>query len=161
MNPRARHRDHHYFSRIFLFNGFNLNEVILDRPFSNFDVIGVPTGAWSSNLCDCFSNMIPSCVVSFCCPCVMWAQIVVRAQIPFLIGLKNSFPCFRGVTGYGAFVDYFMASTIISFGLIVIMIVLSNILPSGVTILFALIVIATLGTLIYLLAHTRTAFKEK
>lgn len=91
----------------------------------------------------------------------MWSQIAVRAQIPFLIDLKNTLHTFRLQSGYGVFIDYFMASVIISVGLIIIIAVLSGIMPRAVTILFALIAGTLLGTLIYLLAHTRTAFKEK
>lgn len=99
--------------------------------------------------------------MSFCFPCVMWSQIAVRAQIPFLIDLKNTLHTFRTQSGYGVFIDYFMASVIIAVGLIIIIAVLSDVMPRAVTILFALIAGTLLGTLIYLLAHTRTAFKEK
>eukprot|EP01032_Pedospumella_encystans_P008201 gene8201-9761_t len=88
-------------------------------------------------------------------------DIVVRAQIPLLIGLKNTLECMRTHSGYGAFIDYFMGSVIISVGLIIILVVLASILPSAITILFSIIVIVILGTLIYLLQHTRRAFREK
>lgn len=91
----------------------------------------------------------------------MWAQIVVRSQIPLLIGLKNTLECMRTHSGYGAFIDYFMGSVIISVGLIIILVVLASILPSAITILFSIIVIVILGTLLYLLQHTRRAFREK
>lgn len=59
-----------------LFGGGRGNEALnLDRPISNFDVAGVPTGAWSSSLFGCLSNLRPSCVLSFCLPCVMWSQV--------------------------------------------------------------------------------------
>ncbi len=131
----------------------------LDRPISNFDVIGIPTGIWSSSLCACFNNLVPSCVLSFCCPCVMWAQIVVRAQIPLLISLKNGFSCLQRVTGYGFFIDFFMWSLIISAGLIILM--LSIALPEQLVYLLAAIVIIALALLLFAVGHTRTAFKEK
>ena len=60
----------------FGFGGGHGNEVLtLDRPVSNFDVAGVPTGAWSSSLLGCLGNLNPSCIVSCICPCVMWAQV--------------------------------------------------------------------------------------
>lgn len=144
-----------------LHGGPNPGEEHLDSPLSNFDVMGVPTGTWSSSLFACQENVVPSCVLSFFCPCIMWAQIVVRAQIPLLIGLKNTLECMRTHSGYGAFIDYFMGSVIISVGLIIILVVLASILPSAITILFSIIVIVILGTLIYLLQHTRRAFREK
>lgn len=91
----------------------------------------------------------------------MWAQIVVRAQIPLLIGLKNSFQFLRANSGYGAFVEYFMWSLLLCIGLIIVLAVVNDQLPSMVTILLAIIIIVVGGTLLYLVAHTRKAFREK
>lgn len=73
---------------------------VLDQPLNNFDTAGIPTGAWSSPLFGCFSNIIPSCVLSFCCPCVLWAQVVTRSQVPLMISLKNSLPFIQKKSGY-------------------------------------------------------------
>ena len=132
----------------------------LDRPLSNFDVIGIPTEEWSSSFFSCHENFMPSCIVSFFCPCVMWAQIVVRAQIPLLIALKNSMIFFRGQSGYGVFIDYFVWSTIISIGLIITLALVHFSAPIVFYILL-IILIAVVVSLMYLLGHTRTAFKEK
>lgn len=142
-----------------LFGGGNVGDENLDSPLSNYDVIGVPTGQWSSSIFGCFENVLPSCVLSFFCPCVMWAQIVVRAQIPLLISIKNTFRCLRGQTGYGAFVDYFMWSLIICAALIVILFVTT--IPVQVQYLLAIIIIVVGAPLLYVIAHMRTAFKEK
>eukprot|EP01035_Chromulina_nebulosa_P021913 gene21913-28372_t len=46
-------------------------------------------------LFECFNNIIPSCLLAFFCPCILFAQVAVRSQIPFLIALKNSIVLFR------------------------------------------------------------------
>src|SRR3546814_2375119 len=61
---------------------------------------GIPTGEWSSSLFACYQNILPSCVVSFFCPCVMFGQLVVRAQIPLYISLKNQFSGPDRTSGY-------------------------------------------------------------
>jgi hypothetical protein len=130
----------------------------LDRPLSNFDVIGIPTDAWSSPIWACYENMIPSCVLAFCCPCVLWSQIVVRAQIPLLISLKNSI-C-QGKSGFGLFIDMFFWGAVLVGGLIAVLVLVN--FPS-IT-LFYLVLLAVLvcgGGFVYFLGHTRTAFKEK
>ncbi len=132
----------------------------LDRPLSNFDVIGIPTEEWSSSLFSCHQNLVPSCVMSFFCPCIMWAQIVIRAQIPLLISIKNAIPSCQLQSGYGLFIDYFFWSVVIMAGLIAILALVS--FPA--MILFYLVVLALIvigGGFIYLQGHTRTAFKEK
>jgi hypothetical protein len=133
----------------------------LDRPLSNYDVLGIPTGTWSTGLCGCFENIIPSCVMSFCCPCFMWAQIVVRAQIPLLVSIKNAFDFLRRNTGYGAFVEYFFWSLVISIALLIIIIALHGEMPSIVTTLLAIVLVVVAGTLFGMLVHTRIAFREK
>ncbi len=150
--------------RLFVFGLFESprpEDEILDRPISNFDVIGVPSGGdWSSSLLACHENIIPSCIMSFCCPCILWAQIVVRAQIPYFIALKNGFPCLRNISGYGYFVDYFIWSLIITAVLIVILISIPN-LSFGIKGFIILLIILVFGTLWYNIAHTRSAFREK
>ncbi|KAJ1442650.1 hypothetical protein B484DRAFT_58966 [Ochromonadaceae sp. CCMP2298] len=147
--------------RFFLFwggGGGGGGEETLDRPLSNFDVIGIPTGAWSSSLFGCLEH-VPSCVVGFSCPCVLWAQVVVRAQLPLLIGLKNSLECMRMNSGYGAFVDYFFFSIVLTGVLLVVLLLVT--LPSIVVVLFALMLVVLLGSLLFLVSHSRTAFREK
>ena len=145
--------------RVF-FGGGRPQDENLDSPLSNYDVIGVPTGQWSSGFFSCFQNIIPSCVLSFCCPCIMWAQIIVRAQIPLLISIKNAFRCLRGITGYGAFIDYFMWSIIICAACIVVLACVDSLSVQLQYFLGAIVVIVG-GPLLYFIAHTRTAFKEK
>lgn len=150
-----------FFGRFRLLMGRGPAEELLDRPLSNFDVLGIPTGAWSSSLFGCFNNVIPSCVLSFFCPCIMWGQIVVRAQIPMLIGIKNSLHFLRSNSGFGAFVEYFLWSFILSLALLGIIIGLSNKMPSIVSTLLAILLAAVLCTLLGVLVHTRVAFREK
>lgn len=141
--------------------GSGPTEELLDRPLSNFDVLGIPTGAWSSGLLECHQNIVPSCVLSFFCPCVMWAQIVVRAQIPLLISTKNAIHQLRSNSGYGAFVEFFFWTALVSIALLIVILVLHGEMPSIVTTLLGILLIGTGGGLIYVLAHTRTAFREK
>jgi hypothetical protein len=145
--------------RFFLWNGRTGAER-LDQPLSNFDVIGISTRSWSSHFCACYENILPSCIVSFCCPCVMWGQIVIRAQIPMLIGIKNSLPWCRNYTGYGMFVDLFFWSLVIGVVFAAIAFVVSGI-PSAIRILLWLIAAALLIGFIFIVGHTRTAFREK
>jgi len=142
----------------FMLNDSGREQNNVDQPLSNYDVIGIPTTQWSSHLFACYENILPSCVVSFFCPCIMWAQIVVRAQIPLFVSLKNSLN-FRRQTGYGCFVDYFFWSLAIS---IILLVVLACVhMPSvGVTLL-AIVLIVVFGCLIFSIGHTRTAFREK
>ena len=42
-----------------------VGDELLDRPANNFDVAGVPRGAWSSHLLACYENCVPSCLMSF------------------------------------------------------------------------------------------------
>ena len=114
-----------------------------------------------------------------------YTQVVVRAQIPLLIALKNSVIFFRRQSGYGlcilyiisvlicfpyvlfidtrfagVFVDYFMFSLLISIALICVLSLVHFRNMAGVYLL-SIIVIILLGSLIYLLGHMRVAFKEK
>lgn len=72
----------------------------LDRPTSNFDVAGIPTGSWSSGLFACGEDG-SSCFLAFCCTPCLWSQVATRAQIPVLIDMKNYFLCTRNTSGYG------------------------------------------------------------
>ncbi len=47
----------------------------LDRPVNNYDVAGIPRGQWSSGLFSCLSNILPSCLFSFCCTPILWSQV--------------------------------------------------------------------------------------
>eukprot|EP01036_Dinobryon_divergens_P025319 gene25319-33850_t len=138
----------------------NMDAEVLDSPLTNFDIINVPTKRWSSSLFSCHKNLVPSCVLAFFCPCILFAQVVVRAQIPLLIALKNSIIFFRRQSGYGVFVDYFMFSLLISIALICVLSLVHFRNMAGVYLL-SIIVIVLLGSLIYLLGHVRMAFKEK
>lgn len=142
-----------------LFGGGRPEDENLDSPMSNFDVIGVPTGRWSSHFFGCFENIMPSCILSFFCPCIMWAQIVVRAQIPLLISIKNAFSCLRGRSGYGAFIDYFMWSLIICAILIVVLVTVT--LNTQLAYFLGAVVVILGGPFLYAIGHTRTAFKMK
>lgn len=143
----------------FGFLSSNPGEETLDTPINNFDVIGIPTNSWSSHLFACYENVIPSCFLSFFCPCVLWAQIVVRAQIPLLIGIKNSLPIVRRTSGYGGFVEYYFWSFAIA-STMLILLILANLSGSPFYIVL-IILIAVLIFFLYALGHTRTAFREK
>ncbi|RYY73251.1 hypothetical protein EON63_20115 [archaeon] len=143
-----------------MLHGGNEGEEALDRPITNFDVIGIPTGAWSSGFFACHENILPSCLLSFFCPCVQWSQVVVRAQIPLLIGLKNSFPCSRQHSGYGMFIEFFFWSVCIAIGLILVLVFVK--ISSHILLVFLGLVIAVVVlVLAFLVGHSRTAFKEK
>jgi hypothetical protein len=138
----------------------------LDRPPSNYDVAGIPTGSWEDNKSECFSllslhkNILPSCFFSFFCPCLMWAQIVVRAQIPLLIALKNSIRKLRRVSGYGFFVTLSTCAALAAAALLVTLLLARSISFSARSFLL-FFVILILGGLLYLFSHTRVAFKAK
>ena len=140
--------------------GGRLGEENLDRPESNFDIAGIPTEQWSSNLFQCYQNIVPSCVLSFFCPCTMFSQIIIRAQIPFFIALKNSMACLRRQSGYGFFIDMFMWSLIVSIGLILVLIFIKT-LSTGIKTFIGLIIVVLLGSLFYFIGHLRIAFKAK
>lgn len=144
------------------YHGGHVNESLnLDRPVSNFDVAGVPTGAWSSSILGCFNNIFPSCLFSFCCPCIMWSQVVVRAQIPLLISMKNSFACARNNSGYRCFIDVFSWTLLVGATAILLLIILYNQLPYQVLLLMGIVAFAFLVPLYVIIGHVRTAFKEK
>lgn len=54
----------------------------------------------SSGLFSCFTNCIPSCIMSVFCLPVLWSQVVTRSQIPLLIDFKNYMACTRQTSGY-------------------------------------------------------------
>lgn len=132
----------------------------VDRPLSNFDVIGIPTGRWSSHFCACYENLFPSCFLSFFCPCIMWGQVVVRSQIPMLIGLKNAIACFRGRSGYGLFVDYYFWSFLISISLIIVL-TMVHIQSQSLKYFIGIIIIIVLGSVLILTGLSLSAFREK
>lgn len=149
-----------FFARLRLLSPGSSGPENVDRPLSNFDVIGIPTEQWSSHMFSCFENMVPSCLLSFFCPCVMWGQIVVRAQIPMLIGIKNSFACFRGQSGYGLFVDYCFWSFALSLALILVL-ALVDIQSRILRYFIGVLIVAILGTVLLLTGMSLTAFREK
>eukprot|EP00981_Chlorochromonas_danica_P007797 scaffold1884_cov343-Ochromonas_danica.AAC.14 len=117
---------------------------ILDQPANNFDVVGIPVGQWSSHFCACWTNCIPSCLLAFFCPCVLWAQVAVRAQIPLLIGLKNTFACSRRFSAGLILVGIFVKA-----------------LPVVVSWILIVIGIGLAGGVVFFVGQTRTAVKEK
>lgn len=135
---------------------------ILDRPESNFDIAGVPVDHWNQgDLCSCHRNIVPSCCFAFVCPCILWAQIVVRSQIPFLIALKNSCVCFRRQSGYGLFIDYFNLSLLLSILLMVLLVIYHYQLRFTGNAVLGILFICIFGCFLYLMGHTRSAFREK
>lgn len=145
--------------RFMLWSG-GVGEERLDQPLSNYDVIGIPTHQWSSCFFACYENIIPSCMVAFCCPCILWGQVIVRSQIPLLIGIKNSFLCLRNQTGYGFFVDVFFWSIILMLILFLIPSVVGG-MPSIIRYFMYIVGIGLLIGFLYLNGHLRTAFREK
>lgn len=143
------------------FGGHNGGPEQLDRPVTNFDTIGVPTKEWSSGFFSCFQNIMPSCVMSFLCPCVMFGQVVIRAQIPIFISLKNSFTfCGPQTSGYGKCVDYFFWTLVLGAGLIALLLLVE--LESSLLVTFLVIMtIVVLAPFIYLNGILRNAFREK
>lgn len=142
----------------------NENEIHrLDQPLSNYDIAGIPTGGWSSNLWDCFSNL-NSCLMSFFCPCIMFSQVIIRSQPPLLIAYKNAFRCFRNTTGYRIFIDVFFWLLFLGLLLIIILINFSNEIYEINIFLYSLVIIV-LGfswlLFTYLNFILRTSFKEK
>lgn len=90
----------------------------------------------------------------------MWGQIVVRAQIPMLIGIKNSFAFFRGQSGYGLFVDYYFWSFALSLVLILVL-ALVDIQSRILRYFIGVLIVAILGTVLLLTGMSLTAFREK
>lgn len=131
----------------------------LDRPFSNFDIAGVPTKQWSSGFFEFYQNLVPSCLLSCFCPCLLFAQVVIRAQIPFFIALKNSFSCIRGVSGCGFFFDIFLWLIVLIAGSIFL--VFSVKLPAIVKYFFALLGLICIMMFLFINGHLRTAFRMK
>ena len=90
----------------------------------------------------------------------MWAQIVVRAQIPLLIALKNSIRRLRRVSGFGFFVTLSSWIALAAAALLVTLSLARSINFSARSLL-SFFVILLLGGLLYLFSHTRVAFKAK
>lgn len=131
-----------------------------DQPLSNFDIIGIPTENWSSHLFACYENILPSCIVSFCCPCIAWGQIVIRAQIPLFLGMKNTIRRFRSQSGYGIMVDVFFWTFIIAAAMFLIVGLVKSLSGSLVYFLCVIGIIFSL-IFIYIVSITRTSFREK
>lgn len=139
-----------------------MGEETLDRPANNFDVAGIPISQWHSGLFCCHKNIIPSCFLSFFCPCKLWAQIVVRAQIPLLISLKNSLGArFRLNSGYRVFMDFFWIPLALIIGIILILALLKNKIPRDVTALLYILLGSVMVIFVYINGHVRVAVREK
>lgn len=41
----------------------------------------VPVGNWRDDLCGCFSQVVPSCMMAFCCSCVIAGQLAERTGL--------------------------------------------------------------------------------
>jgi hypothetical protein len=91
----------------------------------------------------------------------MWGQVVTRAQLPFFIGMKNSFTCFRHQSGYGFFVDVFFWLLLISMGLLAVLIAVGSQLTFTGLVLVSIIFSVLFGTFLYHLGYSRSVFKEK
>lgn len=151
-----------FLGRQWLGGGGGGGQEILDTPLSNFDIIGVPTQAWSSGFFSgffCCENVVPSCLLSIFCPCLVFSQVIVRAQIPLFIGIKNSIDIFRGKSGFGAFIDYFNVSVILSVTLLLLITLVE--LSSLWKTFFSLLLIIVFLQFASASGHLRTAFKEK
>ena len=149
------------FFRSFFLGQYGREQLTLDRPTSNFDVAGIPTESWSSSLMGCLSNLRPSCLLSFFCPCIMWSQVVVRAQIPLLISVKNSLSCLRENSGYRCFVDTYSWTLLIGVSALIVLILFRNRLTLSLLTFLGIVAFVLLGFLYYINGHVRTAFKMK
>lgn len=126
----------------------------LDRPITNFDIIGIPTGSWSSSFFSCYQNIFPSCCFSFFFPYILWSQIVVRSQIPFFISLKNYTVIYRKYSGYNFFINFFLLLIIICAAFLFLSIYFQNKI-------FYFFCCCFFAAFAFVVGHTRTAFKEK
>ena len=149
-----------FFGRLFLNRDATGNET-LDRPANNFDVAGISTGAWSSPIYALYDNCIPSCLCSFFASPILWAQIVVRSQIPLLIDFKNYFYALRSSSGYRCFIDLYSWILGLGAGLLLLYLLLPSSTPS-IARLFCIVVAAPLLLLfVCVMGHVRTAFRMK
>ncbi len=146
----------------FLFQLGNPPPEDLDSPENNFDIIGIPTGNWSSSLFGCLENVTPSCTLSFFLPCVMWSQVVVRSQIPLFIALKNGIFALQTPrrSGFGFFVEFFGWVLALAALLLIIALAIPS-MPAGLKFLLIVVAAMLLASLALAVGHTRTAFKMK
>jgi len=138
----------------------------LDSPLNNFDIAGIPTdGEFSSPLLGCFENVLPSCFLSFFCPCIMFGQVVTRAQIPLCIDVKNSFSPLRKQSGYGFFIDIFFWTGAIGVILLLVLITQAESIKNTTSNAFFVVLwgfdIIILWLFLYYNAHLRMAVREK
>jgi hypothetical protein len=57
-------------------------------------------GEWRDGLFDCFSQLFPSCICSFCCPCIVLAQLNYTLQKKRGVDTKLASPYIGFVAGY-------------------------------------------------------------
>ncbi|RLN59398.1 hypothetical protein BBJ28_00024264 [Nothophytophthora sp. Chile5] len=50
----------------------------VDDPKPPKDELGITVGKWEVGFCDCFTDLVPNCLMVSCCPCVSLAQISAR-----------------------------------------------------------------------------------
>jgi Cys-rich protein (TIGR01571 family) len=144
-------------------SGGNLN---LDTPINNFDIAGIPTnGDFSSPLWGCFENVVPSCVLSFFCPCIMFGQVVVRAQIPLCIDIKNSFTCLSRRSGYSFFIDIYLYTGLVSLALLLVLVSQAEQIKNATSNAFYVVLwgfdVILIWLFLYYNAHIRMAVREK
>jgi hypothetical protein len=145
------------FFRGYLWGSGGNEDERLDRPPNNFDIAGIPRGQWSSGFFCCLQNIVPSCILSFFCPCMMWGQVVVRSQIPLLIGMKNTLGSQVGSSGYNCFMNSWMIMVVIPAGLF-----LGGIFTEGGLQVFLFAAFSVFFIIfLYINGHVRTAFKMK
>eukprot|EP01038_Epipyxis_sp_PR26KG_P005380 gene5380-7459_t len=142
---------------------YNPEDETLDRPISNFDVLGIPTGQWSTPLFHVpqTSSEISSFCMAITCPCVLFAQIVTRAQIPLMIAVKNSCAIFRGRSGYPLYAYSFLLLIGLSAIFIALLVILSSKLSFSLSLFIAILCFVSFSLFIFINGHLRTAFKEK
>lgn len=135
----------------------------LDRPSNNFDVAGVPTGRWSSGLCDWYTHC-GSCFMATACPCIAFAQVAIRSQIPLFISIKNGTACLRASSGYRVLIDFYfwtLATAIACFFCVAYFSVSAFWYRRIVIYLLYIVGIASAVGFVMLNGHTRYAFREK
>jgi Cys-rich protein (TIGR01571 family) len=58
-------------------------DVPQSHPIQNATVPGIPyaaSGAWKDSICNCCSQVNPSLILSYCCPCIILGQIAQKIQ---------------------------------------------------------------------------------
>mmetsp|Transcript_16774 Transcript_16774/g.25207 ORF Transcript_16774/g.25207 Transcript_16774/m.25207 type:complete len:304 (+) Transcript_16774:54-965(+) len=131
----------------------------LDRPTNNYDMAGVPRGHWSSGLFGCLENIVPSCILAFCCTPVLWSQVAIRSQIPALVDLKNYSHISRRTSGYHCLVDLYVLFMVVGLLFLALCVIFWGVPYVGY--LFLLLTLFTLAPFYYILGHLRTAFRMK